>query len=578
MKLSEILQALANQYLPHLSQSLNTESDASVRLFYGNHEITSFDFQTLSLNPKVTIKRQSELIQTQMMHFIQTHQEKFSEKSSRSEPLPLERSYLKATNFPETENYLDTHEARSDEQYTYVEAFSDCDNSVFSLFLRLALLQRIGLAPEINHPFISFPLATELDIKRSVYTSKFPLRRGKTLRDLIKSSELSYSQWLNILISLHLILEQLTYLGLCPNISFDNLEILDTGYLKLIYWEEFLPTLDDSNPDLMGYFGAINYLFILPHIIEKLGHSSNLSSEEHASLLSLTLNIMEVLRSNQIRFENKRLPSQEELTTLSDEVLRALQTSLRMPTFQESLSQIFHSVDIPYAQKQRIFHAPLFTPNLSEMTGRIDRAIEIGFREFIELLLVTKTIEPDQTNERGETLLFRICRFTQKSSYELLDALLTDKFKTKVNPNTPDNTGNTPLIADILNPHNPGSNLTKLLKMGANPNLTNHKGDSPLHIACALPPSDGSISLYVSSKLPLLDTLQSIEECLITPQSSQNNVPSSEAINIVQTLLASGANSFLPNHQRLSPLDISRQSGFTSLSRILLEKQVKAKS
>ena len=577
MKLEQILQELTRIYLPSLSYPHT--STTSIRLFHGHHELTALDLDILSLDPRLDIKAQCEFIraQIQAMHFGINPAEEDSEEPSRSH-LTLNKSYTDARRLSRPTRYLDGHIAISDETYTYLKSPYDTNNTKFSMFLRLALLQTIALNPEHNHPFITFPLACEFDIQHQECTSKFPLRKGQTLQEFLKSSTPSYQQWLNILISLYLILEQLTYLGLCfTSISFRDLQISsDTGYLKLINWETFRTTSDNTEPSLMGFFGAINYLTILTHITEKLSHSSNLSSQEHASLLSLTLNVIEVLRNNHIRFENNRHPNPEELTTLNDEVLRAFQTSLNMPTFKEPLSQIFHNVDIPYAQLQRIFNALIFTPNLSEMATRIDTAIEIGFREFIELLLITNTIEPDQVNERGETLLFRICRFTQKSSYEVLDALLTDKFKAKVNPNAPDNFGNTPLIADILNPYNPGSNLIKLLNMGANPNLTNHKGDSPLHIACALPPSGDSISLYVSDPSSIIEVIKAAEKCSADPLSAQTNIPSSEAISITQTLLAYGANPLLPNHQHLTPIDIANQSGFMNLATVLREKPSRA--
>ena len=572
MKLEQILQALTHIYLPTLDYPHT--SPTSIRLFYGSHELTALDLDIFSLDPKLNIKRQCEFIraQIQAMHFGINPAEEDSEEPLTN-PLSLDKNYTDARRVSRPTRYLDGHIEISDKAYTYTKTPGDSENTKFSQFLKLALLQKIALNPEHNHPFIAFPLACEFNIQYQECLSKFPLRQGETLQEFLKSSTPSYQQWLNILISLYLILEQLTYLGLCFNISFSNLQVSpDTGYLKLINWETFTTTSDNSRTDFIGFFGPICYLHMFLHISDQLNESTHLTSQEHASLLSLTVNIMEVLRSNHLHFKNnfsltQDLPTQSDLAKLNAEVLTALLQTLRMPASQESLSHILHSVDIPATQKDRILKAETLTTSLSEMSGKIDKAIEMGFKELVELLLITKTIAPTQSNERGETLLFRTCRFTQKFSYALLDLLINTY---KADTNAQDNLGNTPLIANILNPHNPGTNLKTLLENGANPNLANHQGNTPLHFACALPPSD-SIYLYASSATPSINLAQSLEKCSLTPLSSQNNTPSSTAINIIETLIAYGADPLTPNHEGLSPIDIARQSGFASLSKALSE-------
>ena len=550
MKLSEIIQALANQYFPNLSPSLNTESDASVQLFYGKHEITSFDFQTIHLTPLVSIQDQCQLIEEQILSFIASNPDKFPELSSISPQLPLEDSFDNAKRLSEIKWHESEYMSTSDEQHTYVRTSNAFDKPIFSKFLRLALLQKIGSEAEFNHPLMTFPLASNYNIEeRRSCTSKFPLQSsGKTLRE-IESSQLSYQQWLNILTSLYLIMEQLTYLGInAEELSSRHLEILETGHLKLIHWEKFRSTLDCNRPRISGWFGAVHYLNIFLKITHKISKSKHLTPQEHASLLALTLNVIEVLRKGEAYFGDKRHPTQIELAQFHTEVLSAFQSSLKMPDLQASLSTIAHQ--LPATQLHRINNATLLIPTLSEISEKIDTAIEIGFMQLIELLLITNTIAPHQVNEQGQTLLFRACKYTQRYSYDLVE-LLMNKFK--ANPNDQDNFGNTSLVADILNPSYPGMNLKTLLDNGANPNHANHEGNTPLHFICDLLPKD-SVSLVA----------------LPDPLSSQDNISLSNATKITQTLLTYGANPLTPNHEGLTPVDIANQNGFVELYHILM--------
>ena len=529
MKLSEIIQALANQYFPNLSQSLNTESNASIQLFYGNHEITSFDFQTIRLTPQVSIQDQCQLIQEQMVSFIASNPDKFPKQSSISLRLPLEESFDNAERFSEIKWHDIGYISASDDQHTYIHTSNDFDNPIFPHFLRLALLQKIGSEAEFNHPLMTFPLASNYNIEeRRSCTSKFPLQSsGKTL-DEIESSQLSYQQWLNILTSLFLIMEQLTYLGInAEELYFNHLAILETGHLKLIHWEKFRSTLDCNRPRISGWFGAVNYLDIFLKITHKISQSQHLTSQEHTSLLTLTLNVIEVLRKSEAHFINKGSTTETELAQFHAEILTALQSSLKMPDLQASLLNITHQ--LPASQLHRIRNATLLMPTLSQISEKIATAIKIGFKELIELLLITNTITPDQVNAKGETLLFLTCKHTQRYSHDLVE-LLINKFN--ANPNAQDNFGNTSLIADILNPSYPGMNLKTLLDNGANPNHADHQGNTPLHFIC---------SRYTLS----------------------------EAIEITRTLLRYGANPLTPNHEGLTPIDIANETGFVELYPLL---------
>ena len=437
---------------------------------------------TLQWDPQKCFRQQSLSIQDQLESLLKTLLSNHClEAIERSSELQSCYQAIEAHSQPTYHSALGQFFV-SDNTYTYAfelpihNSYLHNDPCI-ARFLRLALINRVSSHSEVKHAFLALPIETHGNTEETTFFSKYPLQQ-KTFEDLIKEP-ISFQQWNHILASLYLALEHITFLGVClDNLSLDSLWVtLESSYVKISGWENFIPTSDNQPQGIRGLFGAIHYLPLFCEISNAISTSTNLSEEDRVTLLRLPLNLLQILYKYKF-FYTLGPPSEKEILELNNLFLTELQNTLQATTLQDSLISIFKHEEIPETQKERLRNHTKTIAPLQSLHMQIAYAIELGFKEFIEVCLLSNEIDSNhQQNALGETLLLQTCKYGRSMPSAIIKLLLQHQ----ADPNIADLTGNTPLIEAIQQENHRFSYMLmqQLLKAGAYPNTPNAIGMTP---------------------------------------------------------------------------------------------------